>query len=233
MPEANARPATAAAAAASDVISATAVTTVTSATSAHAVAVATTAPQATAAATAAAGPAAAADYDRSTAASSHAADSAVATAATTAAVAAAPIAGRRKRFIQEYVYTARDEAKDVLFISTRVTIVKREARSSAGRRACRRVCWGGAGECSCGAPAMARHLPARVWRAVARGLITPSCHRMKASAGSTRPTQSPSQTPQGGSSTGGKQHRGETSHGETHPPTPPPPRVLQKRVAVQ
>jgi len=90
---------------------------------------------------------------------------------------------------------------------------------SAGRRACRRACWGGAGECSCGAPAVARHLPARVWRADARGLITPSCHRMKASAGSTRPTQSPSQTPQGGNTTGGKQHRGETAHGETHPPT--------------
>jgi len=90
---------------------------------------------------------------------------------------------------------------------------------SASRRACRRVCWGGAGECSCGAPAVARHLPARVWRANARGLITPSCHRMKASAGTTRPTQSPSQTPQGGNTTGGEQHRGETAHGETHPPT--------------
>jgi len=110
---------------------------------------------------------------------------------------------------------------------------------SAGRRACRRVCWGGAGECSCGAPAMARHLSlslsARVWRADAQGLITPSCHRLKASAGSTRPTQSPSQTPQGGNTTGGKQHRGrgETAHWETHPPTHTPPQVLQKRVAVQ
>jgi len=90
---------------------------------------------------------------------------------------------------------------------------------SAGRRACHRVCWGSAGECSCGAPVVARHLPARVWRADARGLITPSCHRKKTSAGSTRPTQSPSQTPQGGNTTGGKQHRGETAHGETHPPT--------------
>jgi len=83
---------------------------------------------------------------------------------------------------------------------------------SAGRRACRRVCWGGAGECSCGAPAAARLLPARVWRADARGLTRWS-HRMKASAGSTRPTQSPSTT------AGGKHHRGETAHGETHPPT--------------
>ena len=90
---------------------------------------------------------------------------------------------------------------------------------SAGRRACRRVCWGGAGECSCGAPVVAKHLPARVRRADARGLITPSCHPMKASVGSTRPTQSPSQTPQGENTTGGKQHRGETAHGETHPPT--------------
>jgi len=65
--------------------------------------------------------------------------------------------------------------------------------------------------------------PARVWRADARGLISRWSHRhphrMKASAGSTRPTQSPSQTPQGGNTTGGKQHRGETAHGETHPPT--------------
>jgi len=105
--------------------------------------------------------------------------------------------------------------------------------SGDGLSAGRRVCWGGAGECSCGAPAAASRLPARVWRADARGLIIPRCHRMKASAGSTRPTQSPSQTPQGGNSTGGKQHRGETAHGETHPPTHPPPRVLQKRVAVQ
>jgi len=78
---------------------------------------------------------------------------------------------------------------------------------SAGRRACRRVCWGGAGECSCGAPAAARLLPPRVWRADARGLSRCS-HRMKASAGSTRPTQSSSQTPQGGNTTGGKQHTG-------------------------
>ena len=54
-------------------------------------------------------------------------------------------------------------------------------------------------------PAASR-LPARVWRADARGLIIPSCHRVKASAGSTRPTQSPSQTQQGGNTTGGKQH---------------------------
>ena len=50
---------------------------------------------------------------------------------------------------------------------------------------------------------------------------------MKASAGSTRPTQSPSpsQTPQGGNTTGGEQHRhrGETAHRETHPPTPTVP----------
>jgi len=90
---------------------------------------------------------------------------------------------------------------------------------SAGRRACRRVGWGGAGVCSCSAPAAARRLPARVRRADARGLISARSHRMKASAGSTRPTQSPSQTPQGGNTTGGKQHKGETAHGETHPPT--------------
>ena len=90
---------------------------------------------------------------------------------------------------------------------------------SAGRRACHRVCWGGAGECSYGAPAAARHLPARVWCADARRLIRRCPHCKKASAGSTRPTQSSSQTPQGGNTTGGKQHRGETAHGETHPPT--------------
>jgi len=92
---------------------------------------------------------------------------------------------------------------------------------SAGRRACRRVCWGGAGVCSCGAPAAARRLPARVWRwrAEARRLISARSHQMKPSAGSTRPTQSPSQTPQGGNTTGGKQHKGETAHGETRPPT--------------
>jgi len=126
MPEANARPATAAAATASDVITATAVTTDTSATSAHAVAVVTTVPQAAA-------PAAAADYDRPTAASTLAAESAVAAAAATASVAAAPITGRRKRFDQGYAYTARDIAKKVFFISTEVTIVKREAPSSYTR----------------------------------------------------------------------------------------------------
>ena len=97
---------------------------------------------------------------------------------------------------------------------------------SAGRRACRRVCWGGAGECSCGAPAAARRLPARVWRADTRGLISRGSHRMKASAGSTRPTQSPSRvnpthTEPQPDTAGGKQHRGETAHGETHPPTAP------------
>ena len=43
---------------------------------------------------------------------------------------------------------------------------------------------------------------------------------MKASAGSTRPTQSPSQTPQGGNttggkSTGGKQHTGKPTRQHT------------------
>jgi len=35
---------------------------------------------------------------------------------------------------------------------------------SAGRRACRRVGWGGAGECSCGAPAAARLQPVGLTR---------------------------------------------------------------------
>jgi len=113
-----------AAATASDVTTAAAVTTV-----------ATAAPQATArpavaaAATAAAGPVAAADDDRPSAASTHPTDPAVANVATTAAVAAAPVAGRRKRFIRGYVYTAKDIAKNVLL----VTLVKREAPSSHTR----------------------------------------------------------------------------------------------------
>jgi len=77
---------------------------------------------------------------------------------------------------------------------------------SAGRRACRRVCWGGAGECSCGAPAAARRLPARVWRADARGLISRGFHHSKRGVNPTHTEPQPE-------TAGGEHHRGRNSTG--------------------
>jgi len=112
--------------------------------------VATAAPPATArpaiaaAATAAASLASAAADNRPTATSAHATIAAtaathatdlpaVAAVATATTVTAATIAGRRKRFCQGYVYTARDKALKVLFLTTKVTFVKRETPSSHTR----------------------------------------------------------------------------------------------------
>jgi len=84
----------------------------------------------------------------------------------------------------------------------------------AGLRAGQRLCWSGAGACSCGAPASARLLPAQVWRADARRRSTGG--RMKAKLRTRQKTaggHSP-RTPRGEHTT-----RGETAHGETHPPT--------------